>query len=87
MGKAVTDNCKLGCGRPGTFCHTIWESQIIQVNWACVITCIGEVVEKRVEASARWCLLNIWDESDLIRMEKIWVTLGLAGAKCNIGKL
>lgn len=59
----------------------------MQTFWESVVACMNDVCGSDLPLSAKWCLLNVWDATDLVRIEQIWMSLGGIIAKSYIARL
>lgn len=86
MGRAITAECRRGCGREGSFLHIIWECEYIQRYWSVIHNTLSTVLAVTILPEARRCLLNIWEPTDLDTYAIQWATLGFMIAKRNIAQ-
>ncbi|KAJ1154025.1 hypothetical protein NDU88_006782 [Pleurodeles waltl] len=59
---------------------------VIHGYWESVVPCLNTVCDNAAVLSTKWCLLNIWDKTDLTTIDQVWMTLGLIEAKRNIAR-
>lgn len=83
MGKNAEALCHRGCRLEGSFFHIIWSCPRIQEYWSAIIQCLTAVYGNERPLTPKWCLLNVWEPTDLSRADQIGVTLALMIAKRN----
>lgn len=86
IGRADNSLCVRHCGTEGTLWHTIWDCPQIATYWASVMRTMSQVTNVHVSPTAKCCLLNIWEPTDLNHADQDWVILGMTLAKRNIAQ-